>query len=98
AHSLTIRQISREFHRVTVGLYTAGPFQMNPGVFHPETTFGRYCYVADTLRVFTRNHPMNTKSTHGMFYDPTVGVVDTDIVPNIKLVIGNGVWLGHNVI
>lgn len=98
AYSLTIRKILREFYRVDIGLYTRWPFRMKPSVFHPGTTFGRYSYISDTVRTFTLNHPMNTKSTHGFFYNPLLGKIKSGPLPRINLVIGNGVWMGHNAI
>jgi virginiamycin A acetyltransferase len=98
AFSLTIREILRKFYRIDIGLYTHWPFRMKPAVFHPGTTFGRYSYIADTVRTFTLNHPMNVKSTHGFFYNPLLGKIKTAPLPRINLVIGHGVWIGHNTI
>ncbi len=97
-YSLTIRQILKKFHGVDVGLYTGGPCWMKPQLFHRGTVIGRYTFVADSVRTFTRNHPRNTKSTHGLFYNPALGMVSTAPLRFNQLVIGNGVWLGHNVI
>jgi virginiamycin A acetyltransferase len=98
AHSQTIRRIFREFYQVEIGLYTAGPCRMRPQVFHRGTSIGRYSYIADTVRTFTRNHPRNTRSTHGLFYNPALGKVKTAPLQFGRLLIGSGVWLGHNVI
>lgn len=98
AYSLTLREIFRRFHRVEVGLYTAGPCRLRPKVFHAGTSFGRYTSVADTVRTFTRNHTIYTKSTSGYFDNPAAGLVKSDLVQWGTLSIGNGVWLGHNAI
>jgi virginiamycin A acetyltransferase len=98
AFSLTIRKIFREFHRVNVGLYTAGPCAVRPEIFHRGTTIGRYSSICETVRTFTRNHTTSTKSTHGFFDNPAAGKVRTDLIPWGNLVIGNGVWIGHNAI
>jgi acetyltransferase-like isoleucine patch superfamily enzyme len=98
AVSPTIRRIFRDYHEVDVGFYTAGPCASKPQVFHAGTTIGRYTLVADTVRTFTRNHPMNTKSTHGLFYNPALGLVDLPPLKFGSLNIGHGVTLGHNVI
>ena len=97
ALSLTIRKIFAEFFRLDVGLYTAGPCRMKPNVFHPGTTIGRYCSIADTVRTYTRNHPMNILSTHAFFYNPALGQVKGDPIRFDSLSIGHGVWMGHNV-
>ena len=98
ARSMTIRAIYRELYGVNVGLYSTAPFNMKPGVLHRGTSIGRYTSVADTVRTFTRNHPRNTKSTHGLFYNPSVGIVKGKPVQFGSLEIGNGVWIGHNTI
>jgi virginiamycin A acetyltransferase len=98
AFSLTIRKIFREFHRVNVGLYTAGPCAVRPEIFHRGTTMGRYSSICEAVRTFTRNHTTSTKSTHGFFDNPAAGKVRTDLIPWGNLVIGNGVWIGHNAI
>lgn len=98
AYSLTIRDIFRQFYRVNVGLYTAGPCAMRPRVFHPGTSFGRYSCIADTVRTFTRNHPLNIRSTHGFFYNPELGKVKGGSIQFNNLEIGNGVRIGHNAI
>jgi virginiamycin A acetyltransferase len=98
AYSLTIREIFRQFHCVDVGLYTAGPCTVRPEVFHRGTTLGRYSSICETVRTFTRNHTTSTMSTHGFFDNPALGKVKTDLIPWGNLVIGNGVWIGHNAI
>lgn len=98
AHSLTIRVIFGEFYNVEVGLHTFGVCETMPRVFHPGTTVGRYSVISDSVRTFTRNHPMNTKSTHGFFENPALGRVKTDLMQFGRLAIGNGVWIGCNAI
>jgi virginiamycin A acetyltransferase len=65
-------------------------------VYHPGTSLGRYSYIADTVRTFTRNHPMNIRSTHGLFYNPALGRVKGAPLQFGRLTIGHGVWIGHN--
>ena len=65
-------------------------------MFHRGTTIGRYSFLAETVRTFTRNHPMNTKSSHALFYNTRLGKVKNDPVPRTDLIIGHGVWIGHN--
>ncbi|MGE3309837.1 MAG: CatB-related O-acetyltransferase [Limisphaerales bacterium] len=96
--SLTIREILSEHYRVRVGLHTPTPCVVPPKVYHSGTSFGRYTHVADTLRTFTRNHPFETKSTHGLFYNAALGRVNLPPLPAIQLRIGNGVWIDHNTI
>lgn len=98
AVSATIRRIFRDFYDVDVGFYTAGPCSAKPQVFHAGTTIGRYTFVADSVRTFTRNHPMNTKSTHGLFYNGALGLVNMPPLKFGSLTIGHGVSIGHNAI
>jgi acetyltransferase-like isoleucine patch superfamily enzyme len=84
-------------HGVEVGLYTHGgcfvPNNMAPGV-----VIGRYCSIAVTACAFTRNHPMNLRSSHALFFNPQFGFSQIDYVPRQRLVIGHDVWIGHNAI
>lgn len=92
--SITLRRIMRDFHGVDIGLYTDGgcfiPFAMPP-----NTTIGRYSSIAHTADCVA-NHPMNTKSSHALFYNPVMGETDVDLVQQTHLEIGSDVWLGHN--
>lgn len=98
AYSLTIRAIFQRFYGVHVGLYTAGPCGGRPKCFHSGTTIGRYSSIAETVRTFTRHHPMNTLSSHAVFYNPALGVAKVPPLNFGKLLIGHGVSIGHNAI
>jgi virginiamycin A acetyltransferase len=98
AHSLTIREIFRRFYHVEVGLYTPGPCRLKPTMFHRGTSFGRHACIASTVRTFTRNHPLNTRSSHAVFYNPALGVARAGPVQFGIQAIGHGVWIGHNAI
>jgi len=98
ATSHSIRVIFSRYHRVQVGLYTAGPCLLRPNVFHAGTSIGRYTWVSDSVRTFTRNHPMNITSTHGFFYNPALGKVKGSPIQFNELKIGNGVCIGHNAV
>ncbi len=96
--SLTIREILAKHYRVRVGLHTPTPCTVVPNVYHSGTSFGRYTHVAETVRTFTRNHPFETKSTHGLFYNAALGKVNLPPLKALHLRIGNGVWIDHNAI
>lgn len=98
AQSLTLREIFRRFHRIEVGLHTPGPCRLHPKIYHVGTAFGRYVSVASTVRTFTRNHTIHTKSTSGFFDNPAAGLVKSDLVPWGRLFIGHGAWIGHQAI
>jgi acetyltransferase-like isoleucine patch superfamily enzyme len=96
-YSLTLREIMRKYHGVEVGLYTSGaPFV--PQAFPAGTKIGRFCTFHSTVRAYNANHPMNLKSTHALFYNPDLGLVDGDLLVRLPLTIGNDVLMGHNVI
>lgn len=95
--SATLRELFRAHHGIEVGEYTHGgwihPFHLDEG-----TVVGRYCSIAETARTLTHNHPTNTLSTSGLFFNPFFGLVASNPVANTRLSIGNDVWLGHNVV
>lgn len=99
-YSLTLRRIFRRYYGIEVGLFSGG------GCFVPGNliagprgiTIGRYCSLAWSMHTFNANHPMNLISSHAMFYNPALGLVDRDIVPRTRLEIGNDVWIGYNAI
>ncbi len=98
ALSPTVREIYRRFHGVEIGRYTAGPCRIKPVYLHKGTVFGRYVSVAPTLRTFTRHHPRNLRSTHGLFYNPALGKISGAPLKFNKLEIGHGACIGHDVI
>lgn len=97
-HTLTLRRIFRHYYCIDIGLFTQGacfdPYYFRWGP--PGVQVGRYCSCAAESRIFTANHPMNTMSTHAMFFNPDVGYVERDIIPRHRLEIGNDVWIGHH--
>ncbi|MBX3464597.1 MAG: CatB-related O-acetyltransferase [Planctomycetes bacterium] len=95
--SLTLREIFRRHHGIEVGDYTHGGW-IHPWHLDEGTVVGRYCSIAESVRTVTHNHPLNTKSTSGLFFNPLLGFVDRNPVQATQLVIGNDVWLGHNAV
>jgi acetyltransferase-like isoleucine patch superfamily enzyme len=95
--SATLRTIFRRHHGIEVGEYTHGgwihPFHLDEG-----TVVGRYSSIAETVRTLTHNHPLTTRSTSGLFFNPFFGLVERNPVEHTRLVIGNDAWLGHNVV
>lgn len=96
-YSPTIRRIFTHYHGVSVGMYTHGGCFL-PGNFPPGTKIGRYTSIYPTARAFNANHPMSHKSTHGFFFNPSLGYVHDDSLSRTHLTIGNDVWIGHNAI
>lgn len=101
-YSVTIRRIMAVYHKVEIGMYTNGPCEY-PQNYPPGVRIGRYSSIYDTVKVFNVNHPMNLRSTHALFFNPRLGYAGDDciregLIERTDLVIGNDVWIGHNVI
>jgi virginiamycin A acetyltransferase len=96
-YSLTLRDIFRYYHKVDIGMYTHGGCFREWAV-DPETTIGRYCSIADGVRILTENHPMDFQSTHGFFFNPWFKYTTDNLVWRKPLIIGNDVWIGYNAI
>ena len=101
-HSLTIRRIFAAYHFREVGLYSAGAsFVLDAfQVGLPGTVIGRFCSLTPSMKAFSVNHPVDWRSTHAFFYNPSLGQVDKDLLlgKRTRLTIGNDVWIGHNAI
>ena len=92
--SQSLRNYFAKNYGITAGLYTYGCFdetRINPGV-----TFGRYCSIADSVRIFTRNHPISAISMHPILYNPKLGLKEIITLPFGELNIEDDVWIGHN--
>lgn len=97
AFSGSIRVLLRRHYGLEVGAFSYWPWREKPSVLHHGTKIGRYCWMADTVRTFTRNHPFHLLSSHGFFYNPALGKVRGPAVEFGSLEIGHGSWLGHGV-
>ena len=97
AFSGSVRRLLRRYHSLEVGAFSYWPWRCKPVVFHPGTRIGRYAWVADDVRTFTRNHPLDLLSTHGFFYNPDLGRVHSAPLMFGKLDVGHGAWLGPGV-
>ena len=93
-HSLTLRDIMKDFHNVEVGKFSYGCF--NPMNIRPGVKIGRYCSFGRNVMVFDANHPIEFTSTHPFFYEPSFGYVDEFHAVQVSKVIENDVWIGHN--
>ncbi len=95
--SITIRKIFLKYYGVEVGMYS-GCGGFSPLLFSRGVKIGRYTTITETVRAFTANHPINTKSSHALFYNPSLKVVSKFLISHKKLYIGNDVFIGHNAI
>ena len=94
-YSYTLRKIFKNYHKIDIGIYTYGGCFVF-GHVDPYTTIGRYASIAQNIRIFNRNHPMEFKSMHGFFFNSKLGYCDNDLVEYNPIKIGNDVWIGYN--
>ncbi len=95
-YSATAREIMSLFHGVEIGAYAYGCF--DPDRIPENVSIGRYTSIGPGVRVFVHDHPLDRLSTHPFFYNSALGRLAEDTVPSGRLVIGNDVWLGADVI
>ena len=96
-YSTTLRKIFKKYYYTEIGMYSMGGC-FNPDNIHAHTTIGRYCSFARQFLIVNRNHPLEFRSTHGLFFNPKLGVVKNDPISFQPLEIGNDVWVGHNAV
>lgn len=96
-YSITLRKILYHYYGVSIGMYTHGSCFV-AGNFDRYTTVGRYCSIAADIHVFNRDHPLDFKSTHAFFFNPSLKYTKIDLVKYTPLKIGNDVWIGYGVI
>ena len=106
--SQTARKIMRERFGVSIGDYSHGScFDLT--AFGPGTTIGRYVSLAQRIRAYAANHPVDWLSMHGFFFCAELGYVQSSPIkegsytpslnlPLTPLVIEHDAWLGDGVI
>jgi acetyltransferase-like isoleucine patch superfamily enzyme len=94
--NVKLRDYFQDQHDIIVGMYSYGCFDRwrMPGPMR----IGRYCSIANTVRVADRNHPIDSLTTHPILYEKALGVVDEDLGPAEPLIIQDDVWIGENVV
>lgn len=97
-YSVSLREIFRKYYKIEIGMYTHGSCFDIGNDTASYTTIGRYCSFASGVRVLTIDHPLSHKSTHGLFFNPALGLCSTDEMPYIPKVIGNDVLIGNNAV
>lgn len=94
----TARTILRDWYEIHVGFGSYGAM-FRAGAFRGITHVGCYSSVAPNVHAIERNHPVNWASTSSFFYDPGLGVVADETLPDYQpLVIGHDVWIGWGTI
>ena len=97
-NSKTAREILEAWYEIRIGFGSYGAM-FRPGAFGGVTQVGRYTSIAPNVHTIERNHPVNWASTSSVFYDPRLGVVDRETLPDYEpLIIGHDVWIGWGAI
>jgi virginiamycin A acetyltransferase len=92
--SRKLRDIFRREYDIEIGMYSYGCF--DPDRIASGTRFGRYCSVAPSATIFSRNHGLNFISLHPYLYNSNLGVIEKDTIDHGACVVEDDVWLGHN--
>lgn len=80
---------SRVGKRTSIGRYTK----------IQNTDIGSYCSISWDITIGAVSHPISAVSTHAFTYRKQFGICDSDYHINHKrVVIGNDVWIGCNVV
>jgi len=95
--SLTSRMLLKKYEGVEIGVGSTGPCFYKSNI-QPGIKIGNYCSFAPNVGMYTRNHPLQFVSTHALFYNSAMGVVEKDEVSHGVLDIGHDVWIGRNVV
>jgi len=90
---------SRQDPRVRIGAHTYGVSHRTVQLFLPDArvAIGKYCSVAEGVRLICGEHPVTRVSTFPFGILPFVErAAEQDPVTKGPIVIGNDVWLGTN--
>lgn len=96
--SKLVRDFYREKYKVDVDMYSYG------GCFSPtfnnggKVSIGKYCSIAENVRYFAANHPIEKVTTSAYFYNSNFSKLPVKDVERGTLKIGNDVWIGYGVI
>jgi virginiamycin A acetyltransferase len=92
-HSVTARRIMQKRFGIVIGDYSHGPC-FDPSAFGAGTTIGRYVSIAQGVRAYQANHPMDRLSMHGFFFNSALGYIPATNVPLTILTIEHDAWIG----
>jgi virginiamycin A acetyltransferase len=93
-YSPTLRAIYKRRFNIEIGYGSYG------GCFNAKdipagVSFGNYCSIAPSIRIFRANHPKDTFTSHPLLYNPVAGYVDKDQLTRPALKVGHDVWIGE---
>lgn len=95
--SLLLREIFEKEYNIIIGYGSYGGC-FNSSNIPSGVCFGNYCSIAEGVKIFRANHPLEVFTSHPIFYNPVMGYVDKDKLYRPVLNIGNDVWIGANAI
>ena len=94
--SRTARELMRAHHQLEVGAYSYGCF--DPVRFQDGAEIGRYVSIARSVRCYRRNHPVESLSTHPVFFSARYGAPEGREVQTAPLSIGHDAWIGAHAV
>lgn len=94
--SILLRKYFQSKYNIEVGMYSYGCFC--PVRIAQGTKIGRYCSIADTVRILNGNHGLNYLTLHPYTYNVNLGVVNAETITRSRCLIADDVWIGHNAI
>ena len=92
-----MREIYKEEFDIEIGYGSYGGC-FNEKNIAGKASFGNYCSVAPSIRVYRANHPKEVFTTHPILYNPKIGYAKEDQLERPMLTVGNDVWIGEWVI
>lgn len=94
-YSKTLRAVFKEKYRIEIGYGSYGGCFNPENNIPPDVSFGNWCSIAKSIRIFRANHPKNTFTSHPLMYNPVAGYVKNDTLDRPPLKIGHDVWIGE---
>lgn len=93
-YSGVLRSLYKSIYNIHIGIGSYGCFNVEQ--FPEGTKIGNYCSIGPRVYYLYSNHPMDTASTHPLFYNKVLGFLKEDRIERVKLTVGNDVWIGAN--
>lgn len=94
-YSKTLRKVFKDKYNVEIGYGSYGGCFNIDNAIPANVTFGNWCSISRSIRIFRANHPKNTFTTHPLLYNPVAGYVHGDKLNRPSLNIGHDVWIGE---
>ena len=95
--SKSLRLATKSKYNVSVGMYSYGSCFSRDFNLGGAVEIGNYCSVAENVRYFGANHPVESLSTSPLFYNRSFGF-DVQDIDRHTLFIENDVWIGYGTI